>query len=764
MFLNTTDPSTTSDTEIFQENIELPQKVHALIAQQDSLEKNQIQDSVASEVPKRDEEDNSPKISNFSILFGADRALIDYNLGVLDAVEEHHFPIHSIGGAGWGGVVAALWAMGYRSQEIKEIIKTSSIRARSFEAEHKTLGKHLQIQLEINDGHPQLKPASTERSWLNPREYQMSRLFAKFAQDQKEGYDSLRVPLFIVASSYKTLSPVLIEGDQWFHALKQSLTNFHQDSVELKEEFFDGSFYKVQVPKIVKERYQTRVVETILKSNSHLGPISQSEKFEIHSNIDSSKSGLQLRYFPLNTEISGREKGYIDFSNRLSSIYRMSSQLKRDWTKRTLVYQDNLVFKGLDLSEIPAEYHSHIQSFFPLLKDDQLSFVQVESSLQELINNGIYQDLKAEYIYDSLERAYRVKLSGIQTSPIDLGLGAYYNYQQGLGLAGYYHQRWVSQFAFDIYLQGIYTEHYQQGFSQLETHIGAQQEWTLYGQLTWEDWEFNQARHQASQVDVNRIQKGKSQFGFTNNQDGLKYFSGVQFINQSFTTDRTLSDYLDRSNPFAQSEWVEFKGLEVIGGFHYEDLTISSTIGTRSQVRNSEAEKPLILQPKFMWNPAWKVSSLMGLEIEPRFQVSSSNKYETFINQDWEFRDPYTGFAGKSLDPTIDSLMRAQIEVGTLSSELWDTRYYADQYIAIEVPISLHFGSFSTNFNPMAVLMSDQPGLSTQREWYALESFLQWETQDLYLQGGVELSSYRKWREDNPQEARWLARIGLRRF
>lgn len=764
VFLNTTDPSTTSDTEIFQENIELPQKVHALIAQQDSLEKNQIQDSVPSEVPKRDEEDNSPKISNFSILFGADRALIDYNLGVLDAVEEHHFPIHSIGGAGWGGVVATLWAMGYPSQEIKQIINASSMTTRDIEAEHKTLGKHLQVQLELDDGKPRISPAQSARSWLNPQEYQISRLFAKFAQDQKEGYDSLRVPLYIVVSSYKALSPVLIEGEQWVQALKQSLTDFTQDSIGLKEDFFDGSFYKVQVPTKVKERYQTRVVETILKSSTPIKTISQSERFVRQSNVDSSKTGLQLKYFPLNTEISGREKGYVDFSNRLSSIYRMSSQLKRDWTQETLVFQDNLVFKGLDLSEIPAEYHSHIQSFFPLLKEDQLSFKQVEASLQNLINNGVYQDLRAEYIYDSLERAYRIKLSGIQTSPINLGLGAYYNYQQGLGVAGYYNQRWVSQFAFDIYFQGIYTEHYQQGFGQLETHIGAQQDWTLYGQLSWEDWEFNQASHEASQVDVNRIQKGLSQFGFTNNKNWLQYFAGVQFINQSFTTDRTLAVFLDRSNPFAQSEWVDFKGLEVVAGFQYEDLTISSTIGTRSQARNSETEKPLMLKPKLVWNPGWKIPELWGMEISPKLQLSSSNKYETLINQDWEFRDPYTGFAGKPLDPTIDSLMRSQIEVGTLSREFWDTRYYADQYLALEIPLSFEFGAISTHFNPMAVLMSDQPGLSSQREWYALESFLQWETKDLYLQGGVELSSYRKWRENNPQEARWLARIGLRRF
>lgn len=761
VFLNTTDASDKSDELIKKRNIDLPAKYKQIILQQnaqDSIEKSSLDiDSVEAEPPKpNDSYVKQP--GQFSLYLGHSKALIPYNLGVLEAVEEHHFPIKSIGGSGWGSVIATLWAAGYSSKEISNLELWNEQEADLDSSQMKLLGVHQSWQLTLDQEDPQFNPYKLQLKVSNPIEYKLSQLFSKLEEDIKLGYDSLRVPLFIIVSDVESFKVKLLDQNNLLQNLRTSLTSV-SDSIQVDSKFVSPKWFESQAPAVISQQYQSKVIQTEFVPQISPATTTQYQLISRGLNPDSIKTNLKLRSFEATIESTPYERGYIDFANRLSSIYRMAPDLMTKWVEHDQLFQENIIFKGLDLSDIPASHHSHVQSFFPLLKEDRSDFKSINQSIIELLNTRIYRNLKAQYVYDSVQRAYRLKLTGNIVTKSDLGLGFYGNHQVGMGLAGYFQQTWVSQFYVQLHTQGVFTESFQSIDAKLQTHLGTQGEWKLQAKISAEDWDFTNTVQNARNVEILKTRQLHSEFIVQHPKDnGMTLFGGFKFSNQSFMNENTIN--LKGSNPFQTSSFLTYNGLEIITGVDWRSVNLTIHSGTRALAQVSEATKPLLIQPKLTIEQPFKSGELT---FTPKFQAFTSNQYQSLLKKEWQFRPSFIGFGGRVLDPVSDSLMRAKIDVGELSQLFWDTRYFADQYIAIELPFKYQWSHFSANINPLMVLLFDEPGFSPSREWYAIESFIQYESTHNFFQIGVEQSQYRKWRAEET-DPKWLARIGLRGF
>lgn len=761
VFLNTTDASDKSDELIKQRNIDLPAKYKQIILQQNALDSadkvNKIEDTVeVKQVILSEPFVKQP--GQFSLYLGHSKELITYNLGVLEAIEEHHFPIKSIGGSGWGSVIATLWAAGYSSKEISNLELWNEQEAELDSSSMKTLGVHQSWQLTLDQENPEFTPYKLQLKVANPTQYKLSQLFAKLEEDIKLGYDSLRVPLFIIVSDLESFKVKLLDQNNLLQNLSTSLTSV-SDSIMVGAKYVSPTWFESQAPAMISQQFQAKVIQTEFVPQDAETLTTQYQLISQGLNPDSLKTNLKLRSFEATTESTPYERGYIDFANRLSSIYRMAPDLMTKWVEHDQLFQENIIFKGLDLSDIPASHHSHIQSFFPLLKEDRSDFKTINQAILQLLQTRIYKDLKALYVYDSVQRAYRLKLTGDIVTKSDFGLGFYGNHQVGMGLAGYFQQTWVSQFYVQLHTQGVFTQSLQSIAAQLRTHLGTQGEWQLQADISAEDWDFTDMGQNSSNVDILKTRQLVSEFIVNHPRSSeVTLFGGFNFSNQSFMNENTIN--LKSSNPFQTSSFLLYNGLEIITGIEWGSLNLAIRSGTRAVAQISEATKPLLIQPHLTIEHPFSIEKL---QITPKLQGFTSNQYQSLLRQEWEFRPSFIGFGGRVLDPISDSLMRARIDVGELSQLFWDTRYYADQYIALEFPIKYQWRDFSVNATPLMVLLYDQPGFSPTREWYALESFLQYEYSHNFMQLGVEQSHYRKWR-DGESEPKWLARIGLRGF
>lgn len=793
VFLNTTDASDQSDQEIFKDNIELPHKINALIEEEKKLtrEKRIRQDSL-NETPRNlilDQDFHSDSIyhghgtppltglleqnrtidsmteARFSLVLGASRKLIDYNLGVLKSIEEYGFPLVSIGGSGWGGVVAILYSAGYAVNDIQIILQAPESVKASFSTDYALIGHHARYQLQLEEEAPRLERLESSHTLNNIDEFQLSLLLSKVEKEVNEGYDSLQVPVFTNVSDFKAKGIVVLQDNRFVKNIVRSLYSSQSDSLNSNLQYFDGEFYASDIERSVGEAYNSKVLMTKL-SDTNQSKMTLLAKLKKNEKSLSSRTQLHLSYSSQNTEISALNKGYIDFSNRLSSLYRIGPKHKMDWQQKPKIYQDQIIFKGLDLESIPSQYHRHIQSFFPSLKNDETSFQEIQTSLERLTKTNIYRNLKALYIYDNYLRAYRLEIRGDVISPIQYGAGFIGSSFLGAGLGLYYSQKWVSQMLFDWKNSMDYTEAHQSIYSRLNMKLGAHSEWELMTSIKWENWSLNDTWNAASPMDIWEVKNTSAHFGFHKNEmNAMTWGAMFKFTNTSMTTESTVSAFTNTPTPLRLDPAIDFEGLFVDLELQYKGWQIILNSGTQSQIGLGETKNPLLIQPNLIYSQSL---SLSQWSIKPKLQIATSATYESIIDQTYLYRQNFTDAGGKLIDPIIDTLMRQKVQIGQLSNLLWDSRYYAHSFFTLELPIKYtytnFFNNWSWNTNLMATFLYDQPSHQSSREWYAIENYIAYESAQNSLIMGQELSFYKKWREKSSETSKWFVRVGLCRF
>jgi NTE family protein len=175
------------------------------------------------------------------------------HIGVLKALEEHHIPIDYIVGTSMGGIVGGFYAAGYSADEIEQLVLADDflywirgLPERGYNYHyygHDDSPGFVTLNLSLDSAHAfQLNTSIASDVSLN---FMLHEKLAQASAVAGDNFDSLLIPLRVVAADVFTQSQVVIKSGSLSNALRATQTvPFFYTPVRVDGKYlFDGGIY-----------------------------------------------------------------------------------------------------------------------------------------------------------------------------------------------------------------------------------------------------------------------------------------------------------------------------------------------------------------------------------------------------------------------------------------------------------------------------------------------------------------------------------------
>ncbi len=375
--LNTTDASTEKVEAIKQ--IVLPSVVHS-------------SESDYKEVEELDE--NSTIKAGLLLSGGYEECVI--HIGVLRSIEQYKIPIDYVYGSSWGALIAALWAVDYSADEIENIFKLHAIP--EIMRNEKEVGYERFVSpngvpgIELNytfhtgsDTSSILAPfiatnknietiASVIAEYIAPRVYQRGGHF-----------DSLKIPLRIIASDQKKRAPVILDSANISTALLATIINASENALFQHDtnSLFDGTIYaRFPVDAVLERREANWVIAVDAEPVKHKPVQWFQDKQEYFRKLSASYP-IEEHYYSENMLIlqaskfrtSPDQREYIQtganlVKRKLDAIIRVfGGTMKHKTFMQQDSWNEQFTFGQLHLNTLAPEFHRYIGyliKYYPL--------------------------------------------------------------------------------------------------------------------------------------------------------------------------------------------------------------------------------------------------------------------------------------------------------------------------------------------------------------------------------------------------------------
>ena len=792
VFLNTTDATQITDEEIFENNVGLNQKIHEHIQNSLKLSEQELDATINSNdsngnniesasVPNRpgdaftksshiNKSDTYPE--KYILYLGEDFKLIEYNLGVLSSLDSSKLDIQGIVGSGWGALVGGLWSLGYSITEIRNELKllTNSAYNKKEELPFKNTGLGYRNTYHLNFNGDEPHPSKYVQ--VN-REIEFDFYISKWFD--RNHSDTYKLPVYIVTGSIE--KPYLkIDSNEISTTLRNSFIDINELRKKHHKVQFGIQYFKQELnPLLIEYFKEFKLIKTdyieAMKNQEH---IEETTALETLKNLNSAKLGNYSKnivslLLHLNDTLEPEEEfeqGRNHFLNRTISLVNkkntdsLNTNSPRSKQKAFLAHE-YVIFLGLELNEVASVHRALVQSYFPNGSNNPIPYDQLLESIQLLKSHPFYSKAIVKFEYRADQNGYVLSIDIDPKTLNQIQIKMAGAYQIGPGVLLETQHYWVSQFLNQIQLNTFVSPILRRANAVLFSEFGNEMEWGMGFDLSYEQWLLNEKIHhpELKSIELSElayIARYKLKQGFSSSHS-------IKFVNSNFltkTSQVTYKDALEGENSFFVSPWIEFKGLEVLNSLEWHPLKVGVDFRTDAYQGLGQFENPLLVEPHFQLK--YNFLFYKNLEFTPMIQARGSYKYLSLLKKRFEFKEPVSSEFYNSIDPLIDTLLNTKIDIGELSSYTWDTRYFSDQYIAIELPLWLHYQDISLGVNVFHITYYDNDPELFSRKWLAFETLVKYSTSEIEWVLGLENSKYDNWREEFDSFSRkWVFRVGI---
>lgn len=397
------------------------------------------------------------------------------HIGVIKALEEEGIPIDYITGTSMGSIVGGLYSAGYSPAEMERVVLSEEFLNWvngeedpdynfNFNRRQDT-PSFLSIDLKLDS----TLTTTLASNLANDQIINMilAEWFGQASETASYNFDSLMIPLRVIAADVFTQKEIIIRDGTLNEALRASLTvPLFYRPIRVKGRYlYDGGIYNNFPVDVMIESFNPDVIigsnVSVKKYNEY--PYDEAEQlinnailFSVLDNSDVSKLREQDFYIEPNLSNftpfdfdNAREmidSGYVATKNRIDQIRMQvgTYQTSEEITKKRNNYRAGfkpLIFNKLEFDGISPRKQSYVSKQFKM-KNGNLSIEEMKKGYYRLVSQSYFKDIFPNIRYNEDEGGFALELRGRPRHAFKLLLGGAISTRQvsNIFLEGrYYH-------------------------------------------------------------------------------------------------------------------------------------------------------------------------------------------------------------------------------------------------------------------------------------------------------------------------------------
>jgi NTE family protein len=445
------------------------------------------------------------------------------HVGVLKALEENNIPIDYLAGTSMGGVIAGCYAAGLTPNQIEEMVLSEAfqrwINGKSESGHNYYYSKDevnpsfIRINLSLDSTlNFNLKSNLASDHSLN---FALAEKFSVPSAIAKNNFDSLFVPLRVVASEIFTQNEIILKSGALSDALRATHTvPFFYEPIRIDGKFlFDGGVYNnfpvdvmqkdfspdaiigVNVTSKVFEKYPFGEDEKLVDNSLLYMLLDKSDPAQIPTTgiyIQPNLSGYSSINFSSVRQLI--DSGYAQTIRQMPEIkskvttYRMPMELS-ERRKVFLAKRDTFVIDKVSTHGFNSKQQKYVKRFFPL-KKGPISINKVKSGYYDLVSDEYFKNVYPGFSKDTTHRHFELGITERPQKNFQVDFGGIISNRNissmFLGVNYYYFNRALNHYSLNINVGSFYKS------IQLKTRIDIPLLGRFYldPEFTLNDWNY----------------------------------------------------------------------------------------------------------------------------------------------------------------------------------------------------------------------------------------------------------------------------------
>ncbi len=380
------------------------------------------------------------------------------HIGVIKALEEENVAIDYVVGTSMGGIIASLYAAGYSPEEMEKLTKSKSFQnwingdleegynyffhEKDKDASILHVGVTLDSTLSTN--------LSTKIASDISLNFALSELLAQSSQASGYNFDSLMIPLRVIAAEIFTQETMILKKGHIENAVRASMTvPFIYRPIQVEDQYlFDGGIYNNFPIDVAVEEFDpdfliganvSEKVFTEYPYDEDEQLISQSLFLMI---LDKSDPGMLndigLYLEPNITGVSGIDFNKVDqlidsgyaYTKRRLQEYKEEKpwrKLEKEETdKRRKAFNERkkeLVFKDVRFTGFTRSQETYLKQFFKLDRRGELSFEDIKKAYYQIVSEEFFNNVYPAINFEESLEAFVFELRGKKNKNLEIDLG-----------------------------------------------------------------------------------------------------------------------------------------------------------------------------------------------------------------------------------------------------------------------------------------------------------------------------------------------------
>ncbi|WP_194776935.1 patatin-like phospholipase family protein [Pararhodonellum marinum] len=367
------------------------------------------------------------------------------HVGVLKALEENGIPIDAVTGTSMGGLIGAMYAAGYSPSEMEEIILSSDFQNwvdgklsdAFFERLERSRKKPDILQLNFDVEWPfDIRidnPLASDRA-LN---FVMEELLATASGISKGNFDSLMVPLRVVAADVFTQKAISLKSGSLGRAVRSTMTVpfFYRPIRNNDMYLFDGGLYNNFPVEVAREELGVdRVIGVNVSVNKYLeypfdkdqDVLGESFVFMFLDKTDSTK--LTDKDIFIQPDLEGFTAFDFKDANRLIELGYEATLRNLDEIESKIAHRTNkdqleikrkpfqhrseeLIISEITFDNLSPKKSAYITKFFNT-ENERYTLRDIEIGYFQLVGTKHFQSLIPSVVYDEETDEFLFKMTG----------------------------------------------------------------------------------------------------------------------------------------------------------------------------------------------------------------------------------------------------------------------------------------------------------------------------------------------------------------
>ena len=360
------------------------------------------------------------------------------HIGVLKALEEEHIPVHYICGSSIGALLSAFYASGYRAEDLEKLVKSyffEGLAKGKIPLKYNYLIKHTEdygawfsLKIDLSEGTLKNIPSTLINS--SPIDFYLMEVFSPIALKSKYHFDSLPIPLRIVASDVEQKKIQVFKSGSLQDAVRSSITYpfYIRPIAPNGHLLFDGGLYNNFPVALMQREFNPDIIIGSNTTEKNIKPDDENIYSQMRTFLTQSldSSHLLSNVFVIQLQSEAGTFNLNNISALIDSGYvaakRTLSVLKNKFTINAIPDTLNVkkinAFKSLDMTSIPQIDSVHFNGF----TSAQIKFLTRHLGLNQLPVS--YPKFRKRYFRllndDFLRYTYPKIKSEIQTTQLNI--------------------------------------------------------------------------------------------------------------------------------------------------------------------------------------------------------------------------------------------------------------------------------------------------------------------------------------------------------